>query len=114
MRLFRRFLSSTGARFAYVLIAATLVYQGWMAFEAPRRIEPGLLDAAAKTGSVSILIRLPFPPEHFHILTVQEYGRVRGVNGNTIRMAEVDQDGIWTLARRYYWIQRIDADPGTP
>jgi hypothetical protein len=114
MRLFRRLFSSTGARFAYVLLAATLCYQGWMAFEAPRRIEPGLLEAAAKNGSVSILIRLPFPPEHFHILKVQDYGRVRGVTGNTIRLAEVDEDGIWTLARSYYWIQHIDADPRAP
>jgi hypothetical protein len=114
MRLLRRFLSSTGARVAYVLLAATLVYQGWMAYEAPRRIEPGLLAAAAKNGSVSVLIRLPFPPEHFHILMVQEYGRVRGVTGNTIRMAEIDEDGIRTLARHFYWIQHIDADPRGP
>jgi hypothetical protein len=110
MRLFRRFLSSTAARVAGALFAAYLAYQGWMAFEAPRRIEGGLLDAAEKNGRIPVLVRLPFAPERFHILKVQDLGRVRGVIGNTIEVGSIDARGIWTLARTYYWIQYIDAD----
>jgi hypothetical protein len=114
VNLLRRFASSAGARFAYLLLGAALVYYGWMAFEAPRRIEPGLLAAAEKNRRVSVLIHLSFPPERFHILKVQDFGRVRGVSGNTIQMAAVSENSIRTLVGRYYWIRHIDADTSTP
>ncbi len=110
MNLVRRLATSNGARLAYLLLAAALAYNGWTAYEAPRRIEPGLLATAEKTGRVAILIRLSFPPERFHIQKLQDFGRVRGVTGNTIHMASVDENGIRALARNYYWIQHIDAD----
>jgi hypothetical protein len=110
VNLLRRLATSNGARLAYLLLASVLGYNAWVAYEAPRRVEPGLLAAAEKAGRVPIRVRLSFPPERFHILKLQDFGRIRAVTGNTVHMASVDENGIRTLARKYYWIQHIDAD----
>ena len=109
-----RILLSRGALFGYFLLASYVVFEGWMAFEAPRRIEAGLLDAARAATRVAVFVRLPFPPERFHVLKVQEWGRIRGVSGNTIDVSAIDANGIQQLARNYYWIDRIEARKQTP
>lgn len=112
MWLFRRLLSSTGAKTAYVIAVAWLVYRAWMAFEAPRRIAPGVLERAEREGRIAVSVQLPFPPERFHVLKVQDVGRVRRVIGNTIEVRAIDATGIRGLARKYYWIEEIrPADP---
>ncbi len=107
MRLLRRLLSSIGAKTAYVIAATWLVYQAWMAFEAPRRVAPGVLERADREGRIPVSVHLPFPPERFHVLKVQEVGRVSRVVGNTIEVRAIDAAGIRALARNYYWIQEI-------
>jgi hypothetical protein len=110
VHLFFKLATSSGARVAYVLLAGALIYYSWMAYEIPYRIGPGLLAAAQKEGRVNILVRLGFPPERFHILKLQDIGRVRSVTGTTVHMAAVDENGIRTLAAKYYWVKHIDAD----
>ena len=68
------------------------------------------MAAAQKNGRINIHVRLGFPPERFHILKLQDIGRVRSVTGTTVHMAAVDENGIRTLASRYYWVKHIDAD----
>ncbi len=83
-----------------------------MAFEAPRRVAPGLLQRAEREGRIAVSVKLPFPPERFHVLKVQEVGRIRRVVGNAIEVRAIDAAGIRALARSYYWIEHIQpADP---
>ena len=107
MLLLRRLLASTGARTAYAIAVAWLVYRAWMAFEAPRRVAPGVLERAEREGRIPVSVQLPFPPERFHVLKVQEVGRVRRVVGNIIEVGAIDAAGIRALARNYYWIEEV-------
>jgi hypothetical protein len=49
---------------------------------------------------------LGFPPERFHTLELQEYGRVRGTTENVLHLRSVTQDGVDAMARKY-WIKEI-------
>lgn len=109
MLMLRRLLSSRGARVAMALFALWLVYQGWMAFEAPRRIEEGLIERAERDGTVNVVVRLAFPPERFHVLKIQEVGRVGQVSGNTVAVRSIDANSIRKLAGSYYWIAMISS-----
>jgi hypothetical protein len=108
MQLLLRLLSSTGGRTILVFVGGWLAWQGWMAYSAPGRIEPGLLQRAEEEERIPVLVKLPFEPERFHVLKVQEVGRVRRVKGNVIEVRAIDADGIRRLARQYYWIDRIE------
>lgn len=109
MLLLRRLLTSRGARVTMALFALWLGFQGWMLFEAPRRVEKGLIERVERDGAVNVVVRLAFPPERFHVLKIQEVGRVGQVSGDTVGVRSIDADGIRTLARNYYWITMISS-----
>ena len=109
MLLLRRLLSSRGARVTMALFALWLGFQGWMLYEAPRRVEKGLIERAERDGAVNVVVRLAFPPERFHVLKIQEVGRVGQVSGDTVGVRSIDADSIRTLARNYYWITMISS-----
>ena len=75
MLLLRRLLSSRGARVTLALFALWLGFQGWMLFEAPRRVEKGLIERAERDGAVNVVVRLAFPPERFHVLKIMRSGQ---------------------------------------
>ncbi len=49
---------------------------------------------------------LGFPPERFHVLQLQDYGRIRGTEGNVLHLRGVTQADIDEMARKY-WIKQI-------
>lgn len=112
MPLLRRLLSSVGARTVIAVLLLWAGYQGWMLFEAPGRIEPGLIERAEREDAVNIVVRLAFPPERFHVLKIQDVGRVGRVRGDTVEVHDVDAEGIRKLARSYYWIAMINSSEG--
>jgi hypothetical protein len=83
------------------------VYEVWLAWGAAGRIEPGLIERAEKEGTIPATVTLPFKPERFHVTNIQAEGRIRRVNGNVVELRSISADGIRTLARNYYWIERI-------
>lgn len=107
MPLLNRFLSSTGVRTIAVLLLPYLIFKGWMYVAAPSRIDPAVAAQAAEGGRIAVEVVLPFAPERFHVLKIQEHARIRRVNGNTVQVRSIDRAGIEALARSYYWIEQI-------
>ena len=87
-------------------------YKGWMLYEAPGRVEPGLIERAERDGAIDIVVQLSFPPERFHVLKIQDMGRIGRVNGKMIEVRSVTADNIRKLARSFYWITMIHSPEG--
>ncbi|MDR7486860.1 MAG: hypothetical protein QN187_16220 [Armatimonadota bacterium] len=97
--------SRAGRRLAVVL-AVVLAWQGWLAWQAQAKM-PADLDAfVSPRGTVDLRVTLRFPPERFHTLTMQRFGRVSGVDGATIEVRAVPVERVREIAR-LYWVERI-------
>lgn len=108
MRMARRIIGSVSGLTILSVVLVVVIYKAWLAYGAPGRIEPGLLERADREGSISAAVVLPFRPERFHISKIQAEGRIRRVNGNTVELRAINRDGIEALAGRYYWIEKIN------
>jgi hypothetical protein len=86
---------------ALIALGATF----WTYTTADAKIAPDLLVA---TSPQNVTVRLRFPPEKFHMLLLQEIGRVESVDGSAIHMLDVPPGRIRAFAR-YYWVASIDA-----
>lgn len=107
----RRVLGTVGGRTLVTLLVLVVAYQMWIAFGALGKVADGVGEGADLRGRFAVDVVLGFPPERFHILDLQEYGRVRGTTGNVLHLHLVTQDGVDAIARKY-WIEEIR--PGTP
>ena len=85
-------------------LACYLVWQLWLTLAAPGKIAPGI---AAQAEKVNVLVTLPFPPERFHVLVFQRYGRVSGTQDNSVEVRGVRTADLTALAR-YYWVRRVE------
>jgi hypothetical protein len=106
----------SASRRGRILILALLLYLGWQAWlsiQATGKIAPDARQAVSPRGTVDLLVTLPFPPERFHIMVFQRYGRVSGTSGNTAEVRGVKLRDVTSLAR-YYWVRRVEALPDSP
>jgi hypothetical protein len=102
----RRFLRS---RLFTVLVAVAIIVAGWQVFLTVRAgsvVSPEVAAEAQSSSSLRVDVVLGFPPEQFHTLFLQSYGRISGVDGDTVRLRDVRPESIGMLAR-IYWIQQI-------
>jgi hypothetical protein len=93
-----------------IILSALVLYLGWQAWlsiQAPGKIAPDVIHTVSSRGTVDLLVTLPFPPERFHILMFQRYGRVSGTSGNTAEVRGVKVADVTGLAR-YYWVRRVE------
>lgn len=100
--------ASRRGRIIIFALALYLGWQAWLSIEAPGKIASDVTHAVSPRGTVDLLVTLPFPPERFHILIFQRYGRVSGTSGNTAEVRGVKLADVTGLAR-YYWIRRVEA-----
>jgi hypothetical protein len=91
-------------RMLLVALAFYLVWQLWLSLAAPGKIAPGI---AAQAEKVNVLVTLPFPPERFHVLVFQRYGRVSGTQDNSVEVRGVKPADLSALAR-HYWVRRVE------
>ncbi len=101
------------SRRARILAIAVFLYLGWKAWlfiQAPGKIAPEVSQLVSPRGTVDLLVTLPFPPERFHILVFQRYGRVSGTAGNTAEVRGVKLDDVTDLAR-HYWVRGVAPIP---
>ena len=82
-------------------------YQVWIGAQAAGKVDPAVYEQADEDGELAIEVSLDFPPERFHILEIQKFGRIRRVEGNTVELHSVLPEGVGSLARRY-WISHIE------
>jgi hypothetical protein len=104
MKLLRAVLRSPKGRFLIAALVCYLGWQLWLTYAAPAKIAPGLTAGSDK---VNILVTLPFPPERFHVLALQRFGRVSGTEGNSIEVRSVKSTELTAVARPY-WVTRVE------
>ena len=90
----------------WLVVAIAALYAGfqlWQTLAAPGKIADGFPDRRR----VNALVTLPFPPERFHILTFQGYGRVSGTLDNTVEVRGINKQDLPAVARPY-WVRRVE------
>ncbi len=92
--------------FLVAVLAAWLLWHGYLAWSATGRIDPGLRSALLGKAPVDVTVALPFAPEDFHIRLFQGYGVVSGVHGTEVLLNRVTPDDVERMAH-YYWVRRI-------
>jgi hypothetical protein len=55
---------------------------------------------------VNVLVTLSFPPERFHVLALQRFGRVSGTENNSVEVRGVRQHDLNAVARPY-WVRTV-------
>jgi hypothetical protein len=55
---------------------------------------------------VNVLVTLSFPPERFHVLALQRFGRVSGTENNSVEVRGVRQQDLNAVARPY-WVRDV-------
>ncbi len=104
MRLWRVLVGSRRGRIVLAVAVCYLLWQGWLTLWAPGKLAPGL----GRTGQpVDVVVTLRFPPERFHVLVFQRFGRVSGTEGNRVEVRGVKPWDLRAVARPY-WVARVD------
>ncbi len=104
MRLLHAMLGSAKGRLAIFAVAGYLGWQVWLTIAAPGKLAAGLTGGGDK---VNILVTLPFPPERFHVLALQRYGRVSGTEDYSVEVRGVKSTDLAAVARPY-WVRRVE------
>jgi hypothetical protein len=97
---------SSAGRVLAVLVLLVLVWQVWLWWQARGKIPPDLQAQTTQQATVDVMVTLRFPPERFHILIFQRFGRVVGTEGRTVEVRGVSSQRLREIAR-FYWVERI-------
>lgn len=89
-----------------VVIAVVAASQMYSAWHAATLISPELDAALREHGRADVEAVLPFPPEKFHLLYLQERGRVVGIEGGLVLMTDVAAPEARRLAGEY-WVTEL-------
>jgi hypothetical protein len=104
MKAVRAIWRSRKGRAVLAAIACYLAWQLWLNLAAPGKLAPGPWTQSPR---VNVLVTLPFPPERFHVLMFQQYGRVSGTQDNAVEVRGVRQTDLRSLARPY-WVKKVE------
>ena len=104
MRLARAILGSVRGRIVLAALALYLGFQAWLTLSAPGKVAPDLAGTPARR--LNVTVTLPFPPERFHVLALQRFGRVAGTEENAVELRGVAKENLTALARPY-WVVRV-------
>jgi len=102
----RRFLRSRLCKVIVTVAVAVLVWQIFLSIRAGSVIDDAVAAELESSPSLTVDVVLGFPPEQFHTLYLQSYGRIRGVSGNTLHLRDVRPESVALLAR-IYWVQEV-------
>jgi hypothetical protein len=100
----RALIRSPKGRVFLAALACYGAWQGWL-----QLVAPGKIDARVpRTGRdpVDVVVTLPFPPERFHVLAFQQFGRVSGTADHEIELRGVRPSDLRGVARPY-WVRRV-------
>ena len=103
MKLLRAILSTGRGRLLAGLVAIYAGWQLWLTLAAPGKVEAELRDGRPR---VNVMVTLSFPPERFHVLAMQRFGRVSGTEGNSVEVRGVNRNDLDAVARPY-WVRRV-------
>jgi len=108
MGLMRDAVRSTRGRIVIGAIVLLVLWKLALALLAPTKVASGLTPNAR--GQVNVLVTLTCTPERFHVLAVQQFGRVSGTQDRSIELRGVQVANLNAVARPY-WVQRVDPLP---
>ena len=100
-------LNSWKGRAVVVAVLFYLLWQAWLSLSAPSKIAQSLPPEGDK---VDLVVTLPFPPERFHVLVFQRYGRVSGTQENSVEVRGVRREDLRSIAR-HYWVKKVEPLP---
>jgi hypothetical protein len=92
----------TRGRIFFFIVLVYLGWHAWLWLAAPAKLAAGL-DGER----VNVLVTLPFPPERFHVLVFQRYGRVSGTRDNAVEVRGVRREDLRAVAR-HYWVRKVE------
>jgi hypothetical protein len=104
MKALKAVLASRKGRALLVLVAAYLLWQGWLTVAAPGKVAGDFPEGRPR---VNVLVTLSFPPERFHVQVFQGFGRVSGTQDNSIEVRNVPREQLTAVARPY-WVRRVE------
>jgi hypothetical protein len=81
-----------------------IVWQLYLGFSASGKVDASLRDGKTK---VNVQVILPFTPDRFHVMAMQQFGRVSGTEDTSIEVRGVKRDDLSSLARPF-WVKRIE------
>jgi hypothetical protein len=94
-----------------VVVLLVIAYQVWLSVQAGGKVGAGVGEVRDPQGRFSADVELGFAPERYHILRLQQHGRIAGTDGHVVHLRGVAPAGVDALAREY-WIESIEApDP---
>lgn len=91
-----------------VVVVVVAVYQVWITVQAGGKVADDVGSDPGPNGRFEIDVHLGFPPERFHILKLQDHGRITGTDGDVVHLRSVSPAGVDAVAR-WYWIDKITA-----
>ncbi len=97
---------SPALRRLVVVVLVVLAYHGWLNWQAIGKAAPGVGAESDEYGRFPVAVVLDFRPERFHILQLQQHGRVRGTDGTVVHLRSVSPEGVDALAE-LYWVAAI-------
>lgn len=103
MRLAQAVLASGKGRIVLAVIAAYLGWQLWLTVAAPAKVAAELRSGRPR---VNVAVVLPFPPERFHVLQLQRFGRVSGTENTSVELRGVRAQDLNAVARPY-WVRSV-------
>lgn len=108
-----RAVRSATLRRIVVVVLAVLLYQSWLSIQAVGKVEPGVGEEPNERGRFDVDVVLGFEPERYHILKLQDHGRIAGTDDTVVHLRSVAPAGVDALAREY-WIDALTVpDPAT-
>lgn len=91
------------------LAALVFAYWGWSALAGAHKLTDAEIARAAEDGNpgrLDIKVVLPFTPEQFHFMRLQDIGRMAGADASSVNLRGVSVKAARALARRY-WVSDI-------
>jgi hypothetical protein len=104
MTLWHSIWQSSRGRIVIVSVLLFAVWQIYLEIAASGKVDASLRDGKNK---VNVQVVLPFTPDRFHVMAMQQFGRVSGTEDTSIEVRGVKRDDLSSLARPF-WVKRIE------
>ena len=104
MRLWQSIHQSMQGRIVSAGILLYVVWQIYLGVTAPGKVAVSLREGK---GKVNVQVVLPFTPDRFHVMAMQQFGRVSGTEDTSIEVRGVKREDLSGLARPF-WVKRIE------
>jgi hypothetical protein len=104
MKLWQSIHQSTQGRIVFAGLLLYAVWQMYLGGTASGKVAESLREGK---GKVNVQVVLPFTPDRFHVIAMQQFGRVSGTEDTSIEVRGVKRDDLSRLARPF-WVKRIE------